>query len=425
MPSININLVIVDGVGGSVKLNGVLDDSTGEVELGSEVTFTATPEEGYGFMSYAINGGNTVYVPSATDLSAEFTSPKITINDDLLGNVTNKENHSITIELRFEELVTVDVNMDETETGAIAHEIITKYNNNQVAHVYEDNKLTVFKNSTIILDTTANKVGNQYYVVNEIVIGDSSTIVNQTEKSIIQDVSGLVDEGGNVNSISIKAAKVYKADDRAVTDGAVTVATISVDVENTYNAVTIKDEGETPSRYIVENAKVYYNIIESNTDYDFLGMKVDGVVTLKEQLTADEWSYDSSTKTRTWEQEYSQNISTAEPVMLYKWYTVGNESGRTVEVSVDSTINATLKNTDIDYSYALINNIFGDGDSPLYAGDWKVLVGSTTAKTYTVSVKVYKGSSYVEYGENETFTVDSSVTRVVIAIADTTAVTTE
>lgn len=419
IPTIKINLVTVDGIGGTGELQDVIAGTGNEVEINSEITFSATPNTNYGLAKYVVAGQPTYITSVKESLTETFTlDTPITITESLIGEADENGDYTITIELDFEEVVTLDVDVDKTGTGSINHNIITRYENNDIVHIYSDNKLTAFKNSTIILDVEAqyDEQNDQYYIVNEVVVGQTSTIVNQTEKSITQDINGLVDDEGNISTISIKAAKVYEADDRVISDNQTAVATVNIEVEKSYNAVTIND-----SRYIVENSTVYYNIVESNEEYDFLGMRVDGKVTLKDQLLATEWSYDSATNTRTWNaQAYDQKMSTAEPVMLQRWYTVGNQYNREVDVKVDSGITAKLVNTDIGYSYVLANNIFSMGSEALYAGNWQVVIDNVSVDSYSVSIKVYTGDSYTEYSKDETFVVDSTVTKIEMVISDIT-----
>jgi len=98
------NLVVNGNVGGTGKVNGVIDSSTNEVELNANITFTATPADNYALAKYVVGTSNTpVYITNAEgrEITDVFTSPTITINDELLGNVNNKDNTSITITLYF------------------------------------------------------------------------------------------------------------------------------------------------------------------------------------------------------------------------------------------------------------------------------------------------------------------------------------
>ena len=165
-------------------------------------------------------------------------------------------------------------------------------------------------------------------------------------------------------------------------------------------------------------------ITETNSSYDFLGVKINGQVTLKDQLNSAEWT--QSGNVRTWNNcDFTKDLSSVEPVMLERWYEVDSASGRTVEVTVTGGISAKLVNTDIGYSYVLATDIFKTGDDPLYAGNWKVVIESATTSNYTVTVQVYSSGSDtpVEYGKDAQFTVNSNVTKVVISIAETTSVT--
>ena len=60
------------------------------------------------------------------------------------------------------------------------------------------------------------------------------------------------------------------------------------------------------------------------------------------------------------------------------------------------------------------------GSEALYAGNWQVVIDNVSVDSYSVSVKVYKGDSYTEYSKDETFVVDSTVTKIEMVISDTT-----
>ena len=427
--TIYVRIVVTNNIGGTGTIDGLISGTVDQVKINSNITFTATPDENYGLVKYTIKGAEdqVVYIDASKNSvpTDAFTSPTITINDQLLGNNENDvSNNEIVIELTFDKVVTVTVNVDETNTGAISHNIVTKYEDNEVVHIYdeENNALTLFENATISLDVQANKdeAKDQWYVVNEIIVGEDKYTPNMINPDTIDtSVSGLGQDG----VISIKAAKVYNADSRDIMDKGNKVATVGV-VADTNNRVYI-DTQQTPTEtteddnvFVVENSVVSLTITQTHSDYDFLGIVVNGKTTLKDQLNASEWTQEGST--RTWNaQAFTQGLSTAEPIMLERWYEVGNDKGRTVEVQVDSGINAKLINTNIGYSYTLSNNIFSSGTDPLYAGNWEVVVSSATITNYKVVVEVYTDNSTTPtntYGQDEEFEIDSSVTKVVIKI---------
>ncbi|MBQ7798591.1 MAG: InlB B-repeat-containing protein [Clostridia bacterium] len=419
IPAIKVEIVVSGS--GSGTLSNTIEGSTDEVELNSDITFTATPSTNYGLAKYTVGTENTTYITSSTDLTAVF-SKEINVTDNLL---TDSDSDGIkdklTINLYFEEVITLDIT-NEGDAGSISNDFITKYENNEVAHIYADNKLTTFKNSTIGLDVEAKKVGDQYYVVNEITVDGESTTINllNTTTSIDSDAS----------SVSIKSAKVYNADNRQITDGTKNIATVSVEVKQNYNAVTIED-----SKYVVENSAVNFVITETNSDYDFLGIRrsivnesgeIEYVNVLRDQLNSSEWNISTNTDNqtvRTWtEQSFTESLSEAEPLMLERWYEVNNTKNRTVEVTIDSGVSAKLVNTDIGYSYTLATDIFNEGTDALYAGGWMVVIDSTTTNisNYDVSIQVYTSGSDTptEYGKDAQFTIDSNVTKVVISITN-------
>ena len=405
--------IVVHGEG-NATLEGILSGSQdNEVKLGSTITLIATPSENYGLAKYVLGTENPTYITTSDDLTAEFSKQFDVVDNLLVDTDEDLIKDKLVINVYFEEVVTVDINTEGDE-GSISNDFTTKYEQNEIAHIFEDNKLTTFKNSTINLGVKANKINDQYYVVNEIVVGNNTSTINLQNTTIEQGVKELIDSG--LSEISIKSAKVYNADNRSITDG---VATVSVDVEDTNNAITIDN-----SKYIVENSKVNFVIIENNSKYDFLGMSINGKVTLKDQLNSNEWTVNGNV--RTWNnRDFTKDLSNAIPLMLERWFEVNNSDNRAVEVVVDSGISAKLVNTDIGYSYTLATDIFKSGQDPLYAGNWKVVISSATNENYTVSVKVYTKDSDtpVEYVEGATFNVDSNVTKVVISITNQTETT--
>ena len=106
-----------------------------------------------------------------------------------------------------------------------------------------------------------------------------------------------------------------------------------------------------------------------------------------------------------------------EAIILEKWYTSG-DTNKVVEVEVDEGIDAKLINTDIGYSYTLADNIFNvAGSESLYVGNWKVNVESANVTNYEVKVTIQEGTSpEVTYGKDETFEINSNVTKVIIKI---------
>ena len=358
-----------------------------------------------------------MYIESVNNtLDETFNSPTVTINDELLGNEQGKENTSVTIKLKFEEIVTLDVNVDETNMGVIDTPVIeTKHVDGEtVAHTYADNKLTVFKNTTIDLSVQAiqDEENGKYYVVNKAVIGGDVKTINRPSYAISEQVNGLADSEGT--AISISAARVYNADDRVI----VTNITVNLTAEDTAN--NIPSGYINASKYIVEGAKVYYNIVENNSNYDFFGMKVGDRVIFKADLGETDWTYNDETKTRTWYQEsFSEEISTAEPIMLERWYSADETNNREVKVEVSDGVSAYLDNViygKVGQTYTLRNNTFTTGNEALYAGTWQVRVEGLTANAYTIQVLVYKGEGEaVDYGTNP-FEVDGSVTKIEILI---------
>ena len=427
--TIYVRIIVTDDIGGSGTISGLIDGTSDQVEINSDITFTANPDANYGLVKYTIHGASdqVVYIDASKNAipTDAFTSPAITINDQLLGNdATDVSNNEVVIELTFDKVVTVTVNVDATDTGAISHNIITKYENNEVVHIYdeESHALTLFESATISLDVQANKdeVNNQWYVVNEVVVGGDKYTPNMISPDTIDtSVEGLGQDG----SITIKAAKVYNADSREVKDGDKVVATVGV-VADSNNRVYIDTQStptetsEDDSVFVVENSIVSITITQENSKYDFLGVVINGKTTLKDQLNASEWTQTGTS--RTWNaQAFTEGISNIEPIMLERWYEVGGDNDTTVEVQVDSGINAKLVNTNIGYSYTLSNNIFSSGTDPLYAGNWEVVVSSATITNYKVVVEVYNDNNTTPtntYGQDEEFEIDSSVTKVVIKV---------
>ncbi|MBQ7880548.1 MAG: hypothetical protein IJ358_01735, partial [Clostridia bacterium] len=401
VPAVYVN--IVTNAGGTGVVNNTVSGTTNEVVVGSNVTFTAKPNANYGLIKYVIGNGDAQYISSATSLTAQYTSPSITINDELLNG-----SNSITITLTFDKVVEIDMTIANNEDGAISNTIESKYEDNTVAHTYKDNTLTVFESSNITIDLSAGKVDNQHYVINNVAVNGQTEASNTKQTTISTSVSDLISKEDS--SIEIKPAKVYDASDRDVVNGSTVVAKYSVDADSN-DTVMIES-----TKYVVEESKVDILITESNTGYGFVGIKIGGVTTSRDQFNANEWSYANGVYT--WEsQSFTQDLSGAQPVVLEKWYIPGDTTERSVQVVIDEGIGAKLTNTDIGFGYTLSNNLFSSGTEPLYAGNWKVTI--TSASLFNASIKIYTSSSeYVEYGINEVFEIGSNVTKVVIEITN-------
>ena len=419
---------------------GTIEGTTNEIKMNDTITFIATPNSDYGLVKYTVGNSEATYIESSKQLDADFTSPEITITDELLGNIApDKSNTELTITLVFDKVVTVDMNMDETNSGAVGYDITTNYEGEKVAHTYDEasNSLTAFEKSTLSIAITANKIDDQYYVINKLVVGDEEFTSVNTQTTNIN--SAILDVSGEGKKISVTSAKVYNAEDREIKDGSTVVAVVGVvsgDDDEVYidtnTQATETDQDDT--RFIVEDSVVKFNITENNSSYDFLGVEIaqlndNGewviVKILKDQLDAEDWttSTNASNQTvHTWDdQSYTKQLSEAEPIMLEKWYTPGDNSGRTVTVTVTADVTAELVNTNTNYSYILQNNIFGSGSDPLYAGDWMVTVTDAVSKTYTVEVRVYTGATYTTYSADKAFNINSSVTKVEINITEASA----
>ena len=270
--------------------------------------------------------------------------------------------------------------------------------------------MTVFNNSTININLTANydEANEQYYVINKLIVGDRTTKINKVSTTITRDVNELIEDENNIKPISITAEKVHMVENRNIESG----FAINFVANDQNDKVSINGK-----YYIVENAMTYYNIIENNPEYEFLGMTINGELVLKSALSENDWSFDDETNTRTWFRAFGKDMATAEPVVLERWYTAENDKGRVVDVSVAEGVSAKLYNKTINYSYTLSNKVFDTGTDSLYAGTWQVVVDSYTINDYMLRVYVYsKGSDTpVEYGSAE-FDVDANVERVEIVI---------
>ena len=137
---------------------------------------------------------------------------------------------------------------------------------------------------------------------------------------------------------------------------------------------------------------------------------------LKGQFTG-YWEHNGSIST--WKaQQYTKDLAEMEAIILEKWYTAGDVD-KVVDVRVAEGIDAKLVNTDIGYSYTLADNIFSvtNGES-LYVGNWKVVVESANATDYQVKVTVKAVSTAEQvYGKDETFKIDSTISKVIIEIS--------
>ena len=408
---IYVNFVINGN--GSARVNGCIaetKDGKYEVAIGSGITFTATPEENYGLIKYSIQNNLTYMAKTSTiDLTGSFTSATITVSDTLLGNngydVTN---NLITIELWFDQVIVVTLDTDKTSTGAITtddDDISTIYEGKEVNFRYnsETKSLTVFESSQITVHVKAEKIAEQYYAINKYWINDSDTDVRVTEFDIKTNAADLI-------QIQVQAVKVFNAETRDVKDGSIDVGSISV----TYNDwVTIDG-----SAYVIEGTPVNIVIQRDNDNYDLLGIKVAGVVTLKSQFVG-KWEH--TTNSSTWKaQPYSKELSEMEAIMLEKWCPA-DEVERKVQVRVVNGVDARLVNTSIGYSYTLADNIFdvaGSVNEWLYAGNWKIVVESANITNYQVKVTVVTNSGEQIFGKDTTFRIDSEVTQVIIEITN-------
>ena len=374
------------------------------VRLDSDITFTARPSANYGLIKYSVqNIATYMEKTTARKLTDSFTSDTITVSDTLLGN-TGKSiaNNIITIELWFDKIVNVNLDTDLTRTGATSHEISTLYEDKEVNFEYNETTkvLTAFESAKLSVDVTANKIGDQYYIINKVTIGDQTEGRKALNTVINTDVKTLT-EGSNV---SVQAVKVFNAEDKSVSDKSASIGTVKVNANAVYE-FEISNE-----KYVIENSPVDIKITTTNDNYDFLAIKVNGVVMLKGQFEG-AWEHDGDVST--WKgQQYTKELSEIEAIILEKWYTAG-DSGRTVEVQVADGIDAKLVNTDIGYSYTLADNIFNvSGAESLHVGNWKVHVESANVTNYQVKVTV----NGQVYGKDEIFKIDSTITSVVIEI---------
>ena len=355
------------------------------------------------FYDYAINKIETTEVSCGSE----------EITEELL-----KGRSEITITLTFDKISSID--MDLGENGSISKVINSNYNGHKVAYVVEGDTLKVFENTELTLQLEAQKVEEQYYVLHEVQINGEVEATNTLKTEITKEVSEIVTDG--VANIKVIKAKVYNAEDKVVKDITETKDVATIVVEADSNDVVNIDLNKVPTstidddtKFVVEDSKVDFTVTENNDDYGFVGIKINNKVTSRDQFNEDEWTHNNSV--HTWKQRsYTLELSEAQAVILEKWYTTGNEKGRDVEVEVDDGISAKLKNTDIGYAYTLANNIFSSGDEPLYSGSWQVEVTGATGG-FAVTVRVYTSATkYTEYGMNSKFTIDATVTKVVIMV---------
>ena len=415
VPPTYVNIVVNGNTGGTGSVSGTVANANNEIAIGSNIKFTATPTTGYGLIKYSVQG-NTTYMgaDNTRELTDVFVSDEIEINDTLL----NGED-TLTITLYFDEVVTIDMDLDTTDTGSTGVSeagIATTYENNTVNSKYtynaqtENNELQAFKSASVKFDVEATQIDGQYYVVKNVVIGsqDAKPVLklNTTIETKVSDLGA--------NSIEVTAAKIFDSSTRKVTQENVDVGTLSINTTNDPDKITLANLGV----FIIEGANVNVTINKTNDDYDFLGIKMGNNVTLKSQLTG---SWTHTTSTSTWNnQALSDDVYNMTPVMLERWYTT-ETTNRTIEVEVDEGLDARLVHADIGYSYTLADDIFSSGSDPLYAGNWKVVVESASVTNYTVTVEIYTATDNVTYGEGETFNIDSTITKVVIRVKAVTA----
>lgn len=387
---------------GSVELKNYLKGLSStryEVLLNNEIYFIATPDTNYGLLNYSINNEKT-YITDSSNLRDAYTSTTIKITEDILIN------NVLTINVEFAELsdITFEI-VGDNGSSAIEFSVKLKAQEQTLAYTYLNNVLTSFKGNDLTYIVTANKIETQYYVVNSIIttIGESQTtkVVNLVQKSEQIEIQ--------TATITISVCKVYNSSDKNVYDNAKKVATVVI-VSQDQNALTQID-GE---NYIVEGTIVNYTITSVDTDYDFLGVKVDGELNVYNQSSATEWSYDEITKIYTWKnQQYTMAISNAEAVVLERWYTPGVTTDKTLTVNVGSGITAELINVEVGYKYTLSSSVFTTGENSLYAGTWKVRLVSGSAN---VSITVTTNGVTKSYSEGDEFEINSDTTVVVITI---------
>ena len=383
------------------------------IMLNTDITFTARPEANNGLIKYSIqNITNYMEKTSSRKLTDSFTSDTITVSDTLLGNTRNSvANNTITIELWFDKVVNITLNTDATNTGAIEtkeEDISTKYEDKNVNFEYNSTtkELIAFESAELSVNVKAKKLDEQYYIINKITIGGTEP---QNVKALDTTITTTVEDLSEDANISVQAVKVFNAEEKEVSDKSAKVGSVKVDVNAVY-AFEIEDEV-----YVIENSPVDIQITTNNSNYDFLAIKVNGVVMLKGQF---EGSWEHNGDVSKWKaQQYTKEISQMEAIILEKWYTAGDTS-KVVEVEVDEGIDAKLINTDIGYSYTLADNIFNvAGSESLYVGNWKVHVESANVTNYEVKVTIQEGASpEVTYGKDETFKINSNVTKVIIKI---------
>jgi hypothetical protein len=396
-----IRVVTTTNNGGTVKVNGLVQGTTDEIVLGSKITFTATPESGYGLIKYVV-AGNTTYISTSTNLTAVYTSAEITVTEDLLTN------NILNIDIIYDKVKSVTVT---SNSSSITNNISSKYEDNRIAHIYKDNVLTVFESSDIILDIEAKQVSGQYFVINTVITDGNKEVLNTVKTTIIK-AANEVSRG-----IEISALKAYNAEDKEVVSGSQTVGTLEVTPKDNNNKVIIDNE-----KFVVENSKVdikisVNGISPNGEEYGFVGIKIGENTITKDRFDVGVWTYDDAKGEYTWNnQSYSEEMSTVEAILMEKWYTTGNNKGRVVEVNLADGVTAELTNTDIGYTYLLEGTTFGNGSEPLYAGNWEIgRINSNTG--VRVKVRVYTGTSYTEYGVGEAFEINAEVTKVTIEIS--------
>ncbi len=394
IPSIIVQVITSNG---NVTINNTISGTDNEVLLNSNITFTATPNTGYGLIYYIV-GDSTTYINSS-DLGANYTSPAITVTEDKI------ENDVLTITVMFDQIVNIDINITGDE-GSLGDGITftANVNSNAVAHNYSNGQLTAFATSTITYSIEAGTIENQYYAIKSVKVNGETISTNVTTASGTYLASEL-------ESIDIQTSKIYEATDKNIVDDSKTVATVEIEVFDNNELLIINEE-----KYILEDAQVNYKVTKSDSNYDFLGIMVNGELRLYNQEDASTWDYDENTNTYTWKnQVYSENVSNAEPVVLERWFTPGVTTDKTINVQVDSGINAELANTVIGYKYALATGIFTSGTASLYAGTWQVNLINSNA---SVTISVTRNGSVENYSVGDEFIIDSNTTNVTIIITE-------
>ena len=178
-----------------------------------------------------------------TDL---FTSGTITVNDTLLGNaINNVTNDTITIKLWFDKVVNINLDPDSTKTGAISHTISTEFEGQDVNFMYDGSTriLTAFSSAKLLVDLTANKIGEQYYIINKVTIDEHAEGRKALNTTLETDVADLSEN----SNISVQAVKVFNAEDKSIKDNAISVGSLKIDARSV-DAIEIEE-----SVYVIEN----------------------------------------------------------------------------------------------------------------------------------------------------------------------------